>query len=540
MSAYRFETTVEPQKITQIMALPGTEWAGHLSVEEFAEVESKKLVDFILKGNPGRCFYLTTKDGDTVATCSVTQHKALYKGASFGGVGNVPDPALFGVSNITAIRVSHVFVHPDCRKQGLMALLLKKAMEYTEKEILKKELAKSSDSKDSFKLMVSNGKGVDEGLVRHYLGKKYVWFLYSAVGEAYGKLGFKGYPIEGYKIEGTNAEAAEYVEKLLDGEERGKKLRFLDATKQGDRDLLNHILQGHELDLLTDLNKSSFHSELQGNSRSSLSLTNLQGALSSARLGSFNELSAITEQLEKQNIASAEGQSEKTHPDSQGRRKSSVVNLGCARFAVLPKLEILDQHARSASVSAQKAGTAENERYAHIYGAVLTNELQRKLMYVVWSRNLQLQFFIVGMGELKLDLFGAMTDPTGLTNPVGRRRGSSFTGINEMGGLNFQDMEILVACASYAAQKNAVKNDDKSVYVGIQDLPNTVGGPVLHDFFTNYLPKAFADKGPGGSARVQYVRDFTSLKVLPMLRKYGGSDPRFDLDWVCNSMVSWS
>ncbi|KAM9912178.1 hypothetical protein OXX69_002816 [Metschnikowia pulcherrima] len=116
---YRFQTTIEPSKLRQVLALAGTEWSGKLSAEEFADVEAKSLVDFVLKGNPGRAFYLETKQGEILASCVVTQHKALYKEAGVSTIGTVPDPGSFGVNNITAIRLSYVFVAKEARGKGV-------------------------------------------------------------------------------------------------------------------------------------------------------------------------------------------------------------------------------------------------------------------------------------------------------------------------------------------------------------------------------------------------------------------------------------
>lgn len=550
---YRFQTTIEPSKLRQVLALAGTEWSGKLSAEEFADVEAKLLVDFVLKGNPGRAFYLETKEGEILASCVVTQHKALYKEAGVSTIGTVPDPGLFGVNNITAIRLSYVFVDKEARGKGLMGKLVPKAIEYTEKEILKKELAKSSDKKDSFKLMVLDADSVDDTLVRHYLGKKYVWYLYSAIDLAYTKFGFKAYPIEGYKISQGLAEGKTYlfVEKLLTEKPKdsGKKLRLLDGTKQQDRDLIHHILQGKQLELLTDLNKNVYHSELQGDLRSSLSLTNLSLALSSSRPNSSKELHSINMKFRDTVLGSPAisqlSTSESSNSIVQERRKSSILLLGCPKFAILPDIIGLDQKFAGGMATAEKIGTEENKTFAKYYGAILTNELQRRSFYVLWMLLKGTQFTIVAMGELKIDLFGAMADPLGLTNTPERRRSSSFTGINEMGGFNFQDLDLLVNVAVHVAQKLATESQDGSVLVNINDLPTSIPRPVLHDFFLNYLTKEHKTEVNTQPANeeavkaVQYLETFADLQILPMLKKYGNQGASFELDWVANSLVTW-
>ncbi|KAM9893637.1 hypothetical protein OXX79_009217 [Metschnikowia pulcherrima] len=526
---YRFQTTIEPSKLRQVLALAGTEWSGKLSAEEFADVEAKSLVDFVLKGNPGRAFYLETKQGEILASCVVTQHKALYKEAGVSTIGTVPDPGSFGVNNITAIRLSYVFVAKEARGKGLMGRLVPKAIEYTEKEILKKELAK------------------------HYLGKKYVWYLYSAIDSAYTKFGFKAYPIEGYKISQGLAEGKTYsfVEKLLTDKPKdsGKKLRLLDGTKQQDRDLIHHILQGKQLELLTDLNKNVYHSELQGDSRSSSSLTNLSSALSSSRPNSSKELHSINMKFRDTVLGSPaisqSSTSESSNSIVQERRKSSILSLGCPKFAILPDIIGLDQKFAGGMATAEKIGTEENKTFAKYYGAILTNELQRRSFYVLWMLLKGTQFTIVAMGELKIDLFGAMADPLGLTNTPERRRSASFTGINEMGGFNFQDLDLLVNVAVHVAQKSATESQDGSVLVNINDLPTSIPRPVLHDFFLNYLTKEHKTEVNTQPANeeavkaVQYLETFADLQILPMLKKYGNQGASFELDWVANSLVTW-
>ncbi|OBA19525.1 hypothetical protein METBIDRAFT_73653 [Metschnikowia bicuspidata var. bicuspidata NRRL YB-4993] len=532
---YRFQTTVEPQKFKQILSLPGTEWSGLLSAAEFGEIEAKLLVDFILQGNPGRAFYLESKTGDILACCVITQHKALCKEAGVSTIGTVPDPSLFGVNNATAIRLSYVFVAKDARGSGLMGVLVPKAIEYTEAEILKKELAKSSDRKDSFKLMVQTGGRVDQTLARHYLAKKYVWYLYSAIGLAYTKYGFKAYPLEGYQIslDLARGSTGQLVERMLSPDrptDVGKTLRLLDGKNPQDRNLIDLVLQGRQLELLTDLNRNVYHSELRGDLHSSLSLTNLSSVLSNCRPGSSSETADIMAQFKE------------TFLGTTGKRQSSILLLACPKFAILPNLLEIDQKFAGIRKTALKVGSEENVRYADYYGAVLTNELQQKSFYILWMSLKGKEFTIVAMGEMKLDMFAAMAGPRGPRHPGPPRRKSSLTGLNEMGGFNFQDLDLLVNAAVYVARKQAVGAEGGSVHVNVNDLPTSIPKPVLHDFFLNYLPKAYdshTEKPISSDGRLVQVLSFTDMEDLPMLRKYGCSSADFELDWVGNSLITW-
>lgn len=531
MSDYKFQTTIDPKKLTELFAVCGTEWGGVLSPEQFGQNECKKFVEFILSGKVGRAYYLETKGGEIAAIALISQRKGLYKDVSRSNGYSIPDPSGFGVNSITGIRLGHVFTNKAYRGKGLMQRLVKKVIEHTEEEILKRELAKSDSKKDSFKQMVTSDGKVDKLLANYYLSKRYVWYLYSAIGSAYKRFGFKEYPVDGYKIPFSLAtgETHGLLAKMISGAAPehvvGKKIRFLDGKSQQDLDLIEFILQGRELDLLSELSKTQFHLELTGTLKLSSSLTNIQSALSVQKLGSSNELSAISEQLDSTKISPLT-------PDGATKRRLLVQHFHIPKFALKMDIGNLMHNYTNESLVASK--DPESAPYGDLRGAILTNELQQKTFYILWTEIMGDEFQIVGLGELKADLFGALADPAGFTNAVGRRRGSSFTGLNEMGGFNFQDLDILVNAAVYVAQKR--KNLRKVVYVTSNDLPLTIPAPVLHDFFMNYLTshEAQADQ------TVEYIENFLDeCKMLPMLKAYGSSSPEFDLDWTGSSMVSW-
>lgn len=544
MSEYKFQSTVEPKKLEELYAVSGLEWGAPFTAEEFGKHEANQLVKYILSGRAGRGFYLETKLGEIVCTCVISHHKAFYKEPERAALAGVPDPAAFGVGNITALRMSHVFTKKEYRGKGLMARLIEKAIAYTEAEILKKELAKSSDQKDGFKNSVTTDGKVDTTLANYYLGKKYFWFLYSAIGSGYSRFGFKTFPLDGYQIPLAleHTESYKLVEQVLQGLEEhvgyGKKLRFLDGDRKLDRDLIEYILQGRELDLMTDLNKVNFHQDLSGGRRSLSLLTNISSVLSATKLGSTNELSAIAEKLLQTGITP------QTENTPQTRRKLSVSAFGIPRVGIKPDFVNLAKYYAEEETIAQQFGTSENVRFSKIKGAILTNELQQKSMYILWTCIMHKQFVIVGMGELKLDLFGALADPSGFTNPVGRRRGLSFTGLNELGGFNFQDLAILVNSAVYTAKHRY--GLEPGVFVAVNDLPDTVPTPVLHDFFLNYLPSqndavSVADKESSSPEDiVAYIENLgPKMRILPLLRRFGSNLAEFDVDWTGSSLASW-
>lgn len=521
-SQFQFKNTIEPKQLTKVLLLAGDQWGRNFAPNEFALILSKILVDHILSGKPGRAFYLESPEGEIAASTIVTHHKGFYKEPVRGMSSAIPDPATIGVTPATGLLISYVVVAPQYRGRGLFQLVVQQAIEYTEEELLKKELSKSSDTKDSFRLMVTYDGKVDRTLANHYLSKKYVWYLYSGIDRAYERFGFKAYPLDGYKIPlafGDSGSAA-LVQKLLSkaGQSAGvgKKLRLLDRSVQLDHDLVSFILQGRELDLLADLNKDDYHSELSSGRRSSLSLVNINTALMAADKGSSHELASIGEKMELVTL---------------GRRKSSVQHLGIPKFGLQPTAEMIDANL---AFSKSLCEAAAVKSYTTVCGAVLTNELQQKSFYILWTLLIMSQVHVVAIGELKLDLFGGMMDPMGLTNPPQGRRRSSFTGLNEMSGLNLQDLELLLSTAVHVANRRRFKGMQSNVCLTKNALPSTVPEPVMHDFLINYTTQ-----GKEGAKGVEYVEDFTSQHILPMMRKFGHQKPDFELDWISNSTLHW-
>lgn len=518
MSEYKFHTTVEPKKLTQLFTICGTGWAREgQTAEEFGRIHSKKLVDFILSGRTGRAFYTENAKGEIGSLCVVTQHPGFYKEAD-KSITKVPDPASLGVHSATGLRVSFVFTNPKFRGQGLMQRVVSKAIAYVEDDIIKKELAKASDKPDSLKLLATENGIPDKTLLAYYLGRKYVWYLYSGIKDTYKQFGFKSYPQEGYKVPAllADSEAGKFVEELASGTRSGgKTLRFLHLDNQSDRELVSYILQTRELDTMTELQKGVFHLELSGQRRLLLSLSNIAAVLLSAKLGSSNELaglaskaqssSSVTDNLGKLNVEEKSG--------APVHLQSLILELAVLKFALKPELS---NFANS---------DVELFHKTKICGAVLTNELQLKTWYILW-RGLfgDNTLFVNGLGELS-------------TDPMGGRRRLSFTGVNEMGGHNFQDLELLLAAAAIRSKLDYKGQD---VHVTINDLPSTVPLPVLHDFFSQYLNRSDSGLGDNGEGvRAAYVKDYADFHLLPMVRRFGNSSPDFELDWVGLSMLTW-
>lgn len=529
MSNLRFLSSVAPAKFKQIVELSQSEPA---LAKKMGKYWSNKMVGFTIDGRFTRACCYETKTGDVVAGAIVTLHRAMSKEPS-RGLPAAPDPTCFGVSTILGLHISHVCVHPN-QEGDLLNRLLKRTIQSVEDELWQREMAKSPEKADSFKQMTTNSEGkVDQSLSEYFLSKKYFWFLYSGEAQAYEKLGFSPSILEGYRIPSSykKSETTALVEKLLESAQDtsvGKSLRLLDKKNANDAEMLRLILQEIELEIVSQLNKSTFHSELSSGIRSSLSLTNVDNALSAVRLGSFNELTAISEQRFSSTIG-------EVPEETTGSRKSSAILLVVPRFSLLPDSAYLDAQYEYEAVFAENKCSSD---YSSIQGAVLKNELQRKTFYVLWKIINEKQFHIIGMGELKMEGFATVDYLGGnirMGEPVTRRRGSSFTGLNEMGGFNFQDLDLLLSTAVHVASKKSYLGKNNDVFVLVNDLPITVPTALLHDFFTNYMPQKLHE----GPLNIEYVADFSKYKVIPMLKKFGTKSPKVETDWTRNSVLHW-
>ncbi|KAK6457956.1 uncharacterized protein RJT20DRAFT_27863 [Scheffersomyces xylosifermentans] len=529
---FTFHASNDPEVLKSMFTLCGSEWSGKLTPEEFGVREAQRHLNFQKEGTIIHGYYLEDPSTKTiVASTMVRRVDGFYKGADrSNAISSLPDPSLIGVKNTKFLLISFVFTHKDYRKKGLAQRVVSGAIEATENKIIEEKLEKSTDSKDSFKNMVYTDGKVDKQLANYYLSKEYFWFLYSGVDKFYEKFGFKDFPLDFYRIPTSIASNAQekLLETLLDQtkntETFGKKLKLLKSSDKKDQDLIHFIFQGKELEILTELNMSIFHSELQGNQKSSSSLTSMSNILQMTQSGSNNALSSITEMS---NLPTNEGKGQ--------RRKSSV------HHATIPKVALKPVYNNYSKVSGEVPKLPENE-FSDIQGAILTNELQQKSHYIVWNSLMRGRLFIIGMGELK---FEALTPGNVLGAAPPRRRTSSFTGINELGGYNFQDWDILISLADYVAKKRKIFDSD-AVYISVNDVPSTVPAPVLNDYFLNYLPSTFESVGSQDDEkysevdRVKFISDASGeLGVLPMLKLFGRTTPDFDLDWISSSMTTW-
>ncbi|KAI3404157.2 hypothetical protein KGF56_003057 [Candida oxycetoniae] len=558
-SKFQFKSTQDPEKIKELFSLCGTQWGGPLTPEEFGTLHAETLLQYRKDGGKIIPFYIEDSTSKVVVACTIIKFlKALYKPADKSSlISSTPDPASFGVRNITAILVSYVFTHKDYRKQGLAESCISQAIAATEDEIIKEKLASSNDADiDNFKKMTLDDYTgqIDKSLATYYLGKEYIWILYSGVNTYYRRFGFKSYPLDFYQIpvpiltEGQesliehlikDAETGKQASPDTKSHQVGKRIKLLNWDNKEDRGLIDYILQTKELAMLSELNKLVFHTDLQSDHRSHTSLTNMSSILAMSKPGSVSgggagELSAIEE---NSGGGTQENHINKPSGDDQSTRKSLALNQTVSKFSIKP---CFDDYKTKVIAAQGVAKTEKSKEHCKIQGVILTNDLQRKSYYVLWNV-LKGEFFITGMGEISYE---------NVLPGTFRRRGSSFTGLNDLGGFNFQDLDILISAAVYNAKNRS--SVFKEVFVATTDLPSEVPDPVLYDFFLNYLPmssyaseehrlKKEDERAKGEEKnKVEFIINGAErVGVLPMVRQFGNASPEFELDWLENGMWCW-
>lgn len=546
MSQVSFRAASDPKALFDVYYLATKELLGPVTGRVIAEQETKHhLEDKNEYGGPEAFYLEDAETGKVVSGAVVRRFKGFYRASDRPqAISSVPDPDLLGVKTVTFLTIGYVLTAREYRGKGFAQRLLQEVISYTEEKILKEELDRSDPAKkDSLKNMVVIDGEIDPQLARYYLGKKYYWVLYSSVGRYYEKFGFKPYPLNFYKIpisllSPTKEETilklvANSQQNLIQTLQDGKTVRFLHADKPDDLNLIQFIFNAKELEIVTDLNKLTFHSELAGNRRSSSSLTDMPTVLRASKSGSFNALSTIV----LNNPSS-------TTQLQQGRN-SSIHEIAIPKVAIKPDYKhfIRSVTTDRKNVTAASADKATADYLASISGAILTNPNLQKSYFVLWSTMHQNRLYIVGMGELHTDILGSMLDPLGRGGSRSRRN-SSFAGVEGLEGYNFADLDFLISLTCYFGKHYNVDAD--GIYVSTNDLPTNIPEPVIHDYYLQYLPTTYetvsspddATKPP--NTKVQFLTNCESkLSFLPMLKKFGTSSTEFDIDWYANGIGSF-
>lgn len=523
MDEIKFRRAESDAKISEVLQL------GQPDYPSLSPSETGELLTSALKKDGYRheiYYYQHNKTGQIISAIDLVYNQGSYKNPD-KGITLIPNIHSFGVNHITVLQISKVLTAANFRATGIGNKLLGEVIDHVEKEIVESEIDKSKpEIPDSFAAMVKDSDGrIDKSLANYYLSKKYFWVIHSAVGSVFERFGFKSYEMEMYKIPVSivTPERQELINALTkresSDETHGKTLQLLDFTNQEDLTLISFAYNSKEMLLLTEMNKLISHTELNGGRKSSSSLTNVSQLLNMTTLSSIQE-------SDSPNKSSSSNKS-----GSPPRRKSSVTIHDIPKFSIKPdSTNLVTNNFLSSEYGKATESHIPIEKYRHIRGAVLNNQLQNKSYFIIWSI-LKGRVVILGVGDLYYSL--ADTQMQATTVVQGLRR-PSFTGVNELGGINFQDLDILFSVAASIGLNASVK-DKSSVYIAVNDLPGVIPLPVLNDYFLSYLPKTF-EKGESASNQVELLtHGGQTLELLPMLRPFGSKSNEFELDWIANS-----
>ncbi|RLV90509.1 hypothetical protein JA1_004543 [Spathaspora sp. JA1] len=568
MSSIKFHQTNDPEKIKQIYTLCGSEWSGKLSPEEYGKMMLVDHLDFTNeRGGKLDSYYLEDTTNGKIVSCTTVRHvDGFYKPGR--GESNViscsnPDANLFGVKNIVVLLVGYVFTDSNYRGKGYAERCISSAIQYTERDIVnvymnQRDRVPDHMNIDNFRSMVSDQDGnFDQELANYYLSKHYVWMLYSGVATYYQKFGFKGYPLDFYKIPTSMLTESQekVVVELIKGDQRyqtgtetptdgpteqlvGKRLKLLKGDNESDQDIIKFILQTKELQIITELNKLTYNSKLHHSQKSGSSLINMKEALS---------MSPDPNDLHPSEGSKSEDDNPYPSPQSNTPGSSSQQNTQTIpKVAIKPSYDTFqwnvhcERHDAMFKYNKTNPGAVE---FTNIQGAIITNDLQHRSYYILWNTLMHTKFFILGMGEIEFQ-----QQPGSEQKSI--RRGSSLGSLSIMndfgGGFNFQDFDILLSTAIYVAKQR--HREQEHILIAVNDLPDEIPEAVMYDFFMNYLEmtRSFykdsqeSNQEAKDRGRVEHINNAAKqLELLPMLKQFGSNSHEFELDWIYSGMWSW-
>ena len=502
------------------------------------------LVEQLLKIHKGRkdllsAFYLEESSRNAIiATALVERSKAYYKEADRSqAISSIPNPNTIGLQNATTLVLSGVI--EDENKKGTSRALIEKVLETVENQIIEEELEKSDDSKkDSFRNMTTTDGRFDKILATYYLSKKYFWVYYSTDDWFEYNAGFKRYPLGVFELPLSLAETLQlkYIREFLntkkeDGNEiaPNKTIHFLRASREKDQETIKSILLFKEMEILGDLNRNLFHPELSSGRRSSSSLTNMTNVLQMSKIGSFSEMSAVPEAMP-------------TTETPTNRRRLSVLKVMVPKIGMKPDYSTFEENTilekEKAKSHMNNPDFEEVKEFTDIQGILLTNQLQNKTYYIVWSTLREGGFYAYSMGEMPYATTESSFERANGSRSPSRRTSASL--MNQLGGYNFKDLDILFLTACEVGKKRKLAT---KLHVAVNDMPPEYPMSVLHDYFINYLPNTHEDhyssQDPNEEkkgSKILYVEDPRMASVSPSIRRFGISSSNFDLDWVAIGM----
>lgn len=499
MTSYKFGSTTDPEKAAQIYGLCALEWGCGLNAKQFGSVERQRFEENHAhhRYNVGY-YYEDNETGEVVALTFVLSIPGFFKHVDTSSTA-IPLLLLIGVQPMTALLVGHVFTAKSVRGQGLASKLVANAIAATEDDCLRRELDKDPE----FARTVRGDDGrIDHDVANHYLAKKYVWYLNSAVGGYYERFGFKGYPVDAFMIP-FSLVGQEEEEMLVKAMELGEKMRdrlikILKAGDEADLALIRYILQNKELQIVADLNKTNYHPQLSQRRRSLNLLTQIQLA---ARFQN-PAMAAMANGVEP----------EKPH------RVAFIPD-----YTFLHGMHIIEQ----AELSFLWGG--DQAKYHQIVGAIITNHATGQLHYVLWATQKYHKFVVLLVGRIDYH-----------PNPgesVRHRRPLMVALMAELDILhNYSDLELVMRVACIVGKRRLPQQP--GLYICAPDLPLEMPEAATLDFVTNYIAHQ-VPKDSENQVKL-YSGDEFAKQMLPMLKKFGSNNPAdVDFDWVYPSRLNW-
>lgn len=285
------------------------------------------------------------------------------------------------------------------------------------------------------------------------VSKKNIWYLYSGVGEFYSRFGGKPKRFDFFKIpfDLVNEDKKKEIESLISEPNPAKSIRLLKMDSKDDQDLIKHILQNKELQTISDITFNSHNIDVN----------------------------SVDPQIPK-----------------------FVIKHDYNFLKIMNQCE-LEFYEKSTN----------STQHLNIMGAIITNTLQNKSYYCLWSTLMYSVTFIIGMGEIQVE-------PTSI-------RKTSFTNLSEIQGYNLTDFDLILKTAAYFA----LKRDDhqNALYVTRYDLPSEIPEDLIKDYLINVI----------GEDKIELVTG-EDIKVLPYVRMFGKDTNDFELDWNNVGMYSWN
>ena len=81
-SNLQFKSTQDPAKLKELFTLCGSEWSGPLDANEFGEIQTQSIEEYVKSGLKVEGFYIEDTSKDLVVATIIIKHlKGLYKPA---------------------------------------------------------------------------------------------------------------------------------------------------------------------------------------------------------------------------------------------------------------------------------------------------------------------------------------------------------------------------------------------------------------------------------------------------------------------------